>query len=984
LTGVVRRLAEGGRIDRSRPLRFRFNGREYHGFEGDTLASALLANGVRVVGRSFKYHRPRGIQGSGYEDPASVVQLTGTEDAPNALATRLALREGLEANSVNCWPGPNFDVGAMLQGAAALLPAGFYYKTFMWPHWHWFEPAIRRAAGLGRAPSSPSAGLVYESRFDHCDVLVVGAGPAGLMAALAAAHSGARVVVADDGLEAGGRLLADPATIDGGPALDWVEAVTAELDSCANVLRLQDATVWGYHEGNFLTIVERRPDKAEIHQRNRKLWAKQVVLATGAIERPIVFPNNDRPGVMLASAARSYVNEFAVRPGQRAVVFTNNESAYETVLDLCRAGIDVAAVIDTRDAVSTAAADSIGGRGIELLTGHVVRTVRGRGGVAGVVAGSRNGAATRDIACDLVCVSGGWNPTIHLFSQSRGTARFAPELATFLPDVPAQPTHVAGAVAGRFDLGCCLEGGARVGAEAARAAGFPAQPVPLPQTEPAPEYGVEPCWVVDGDVRANKKSFVDMLGDVTVADIRLAVREGYRSIEHVKRYTTAGMAFDQGKAGNVNIIGLVAGARGMAPGDVGTTTFRPPYVPVEFGAIGGSRPGPDILPTRRTPMTDWHEAAGAVMYEAGARWRRPGYYPRPGESMQQAIDRESRAVREGVGIYDGSPLGKFVLKGPDVVRLLNLVYANAWHTLAEQQGRYGVMLADDGLMVDDGVTFRLDSDRYMMMSATGNADATYARLERLVQVECPGLRVLITPVTSQWANATVCGPRAREVLARAATDIDLSRDAFPFMAVRDGRLADLPVRIFRVSFTGELSFEIITPARHGRALWETLMAAGAEFGITPVGSEANHVLRTEKGFLSFGHEVDGTVDPFDLGMSWAVSKTKADFIGKRAMQIRRNGEPRRRELVGLLSDDPEVVIPECVPLTPGGQRTDSEGFVSASVRSPSQNRSVALALLDNGRSRMGETVYARLPDRIIPARVTEPVFYDPERIRLRS
>jgi sarcosine oxidase subunit alpha len=984
MSGGAHRRAEGGAIDRARPVRFQFNGRPYSGFVGDTLASALLANGVHLVGRSFKYHRPRGIQGAGYEDASAVVQLVGDEDAPNVLATSLRLREGLSAKSINCWPGPGFDLAAVLQAASRIIPAGFYYKTFKWPHWHWFEPYIRRAAGLSRGSATGSPNLVYENRYDHCDVLVVGAGPAGLMAAVVAARSGLRVVLADDGIAPGGRLRSESTRIEGKPALVWVQAMIDELDSYPNVLRLQDATVWGYHEGNFLTIVERRPDNSRIHQRNRKLWAKQVVLATGAIERPIVFANNDRPGVMLASAVRTYLNAYAVIPGRRAVIFTNNDSAYETAFDLHDAGIDVAAVVDTRARVSSAISERLATLGIPHLIDHVIHDTRGRLRVKRVGVRPRNGGVGHAFDCDLVAVSGGWNPAVHLFSQSRAKLRYETELATLVPCEAWQETQVAGAAAGKFRLADCLRDGASAGVEAANRAGGAAEPPPRPATEPEAEYAISPCWVVDGDAEANAKSFIDMIGDVTVADIRLALREGYESIEHVKRYTTAGMGLDQGKMGNLNVIGLVAETLGRALGDIGATTFRSPYTPVEFGAIAGNRPGPFILPARRTPMTEWHETAGAKMYEAGARWQRPGYYPQPGESMQDAIERESRAVRESVGIYDGSPLGKFEIKGPDAVRLLDLAYTNAWGSLALNHGRYGVMLTDDGLMSDDSVTFRLGADRYLMMSATGNADQTYARLERMIQVERPDLKVLITPLTSQWANATVCGPKARDVLRRAGTDIDLAGDSFPFMAVREGVLAGLPVRIFRVSYTGELSFEVNTPSRHGAELWQRLIDGGADFGICPVGSEANHVLRIEKGFLSFGHEVDGTVDPFDLGMAWVVSKQKSDFIGKRAMEIRRRGEPCRRELVGLLSDDPEVTIPEGAPLTPRGDRCDSEGFVSASVRSVANNRSIALALLDNGRARMGETVHARLPERVIRATVTAPVFYDPDGSRMRS
>jgi sarcosine oxidase subunit alpha len=978
------RLAHGGQIDRNRPIRFRFNGDDYGGYAGDTLASALLANGVHLVARSFKYHRPRGIVGAGYEESGAFVQLIGKDDAPSLPMTRLALRDGLEAASVNCWPGPRFDLGAMAQWVQRLLPAGFYYKTFMWPHWHLFEPFIRRAAGLGRSPTATAADLIYESRNHHCDVMVVGAGPSGLMAALSAARAGARVMLVDDGLMPGGRLIADGAMLDGKPAADWFGRAVAELDGMPRVVRLQDATAWAYHEHNFLTVVERAPRQGWIHQRNWKVRARQVVLATGAIERALVFPNNDRPGVMLASAARGYVNAYAVKPGRRAVVVTNNDGAYDAALDLRGAGIEITAIADARPVVPSSSLTRARGAGIEVLAGHVPVDVGGSGHVHDIdVAPLTDLGRTERIPCDLVAMSGGWNPAVHLLSQSGAKLRYDNALATFLPDRTVQATHLAGAIAGAFDLPSCLIQGAEAGAAAARAAGFSARPATTPSAAPAAPYGIAPLWFVDPPGN-RKKAFVDFQSEVTLADLRLALREGFGAIEHVKRYTTAGMGLDQGKIGNVNVIGAVAAMQGRAPGEIGTTTFRPPYAPVEFGAIAAKRPGPQIFLSRRTPMTGWHEAAGAAMYEAGARWRRPGYYPRPGETMQAAIDRECLAVREGVGIYDGTPLGKFEIKGPDAVRFLDLLYTNAWGDLAVGQGRYGMMLTEDGLVLDDGVSFRIGPESWLMMSSTGNADPVYQRLERYSQIEWPDLRVVVTPVTSQWANATVCGPRARDLLRRAGTDIDLDPTAFPFMSFRHGQVAGIPARVFRVTYTGELSFEVNTAARYGLALWEALMAAGREMGIAPVGSEANHVLRVEKGFLSLGHEVDGTADPYDLGMGWLIARSKPDFIGKKALAIRRARSGPRNELVGYQFDGARTLVPEGSPITPDGRKTNSEGYVSACVWSAALKRTLALGLLRDGRRRPGERVWVRLPDRAVPATVVKPAFYDPSGARMRG
>ena len=982
MTGGDHRLPSGGRIDRSRPLRFRFNGASYDGYEGDTLASALLANGVSLTARSFKYHRPRGIVGAGVEEPSSYVELMGDAESGNQPITTVPLRDGLEARSVNCWPSPGFDLLSVNQAAARLLPAGFYYKTFMWPNWHLFEPAIRRAAGLAGAPKTTRRESRYEIRHGHCDVLVVGAGPAGLMAALAAARCGARVMLADDGPAPGGSLLGQRATLDGRPALDWVAEATAELDGTANVTRLTDATVWAYREANLLLVTERSPEAAHVVQRTWRVRAGRVVIATGAIERGLVFTDNDRPGMMLASAAQTYVNRFAVRPGRRAVVFTNNCGAYGAAADLKAAGIEIAAIVDSRTNVPDQARAVV--PDVEVLSGHIVVRSHGHRRVSGVTVRAIAGGRERRFDCDLVCVSGGWNPTVHLYSQSRSPLRYDADRAAFVPDGPArQPAAGAGAADGCFDLAEVLADGAEKGRHAAETLGFTAKAVKPPVAGQAPPYTIEPLWHVEADGAADK-AFVDLQHDVTIADIHLALREGFGAVEHVKRYTTAGMGIDQGKTGNINVIGAIATAQDIALEDVGTTTFRSPYTPVEFGALAGAREESVILPYRHTPLTAWHKQSGAEMYEAGARWRRPGYYPEPGESFQDTVNRESRAVRTGVAVYDGSPLGKFEIKGRDALRLIEMLYTNSFANLKTGMGRYGIMLSEDGLILDDGVTFKLGENHYLMSTSTAHAGEVERHMEHVLQVERPDWQVWIRPVTSQWANATICGPQARDVMAALGGDLDLSPEALPFMALRDGTVAGVPARVCRVSFTGELSFEINVRSRDAAALWDRIMAVGKPFGLTPIGSEANHVLRVEKGFLSLGHEVDGTADPYDLGMGWIMSKRKDDFIGKRAVQIRRSSGKPRRELVGLLTEDPARLITEGAPLTPDGRKAPSEGFVSASVWSVVRDRSVALGLLTNGRARIGQKAYIRLKDDVVPAEVTAPCFHDPEGKRLRS
>lgn len=971
------RLDHGGRIDRTRPLRFRFDGRDYTGFQGDTLASALLANGVRITARSFKYHRPRGIIGSGVEEPATLVELAGADASGNRPATTVMLTDGMVARSVNAWPSARFDLGAVNQLIARFIPAGFYYKTFKWPDWHLYEPAIRRAAGLAAAPSEPPQGA-FEARHAHADLLVAGAGPAGMMAALVAGRAGARVIIADEGTEAGGALLNRRLQVDGRPAMDWVAAAVAELASMPNVTCLQNATVWGYREHNLLMVHERAPRNPSLIGRNWRVRAGQVITATGAIERSLVFTGNDRPGVMLASAVQAYVNRWAVRPGSRAVVFTNNDSAYAVAADLAQAGITIAAIIDSRLSVPDPARQQVAD--IPILAGQAVVQTHGHRGVRAVSVAPVRGGASQRIACDLVVMSGGWNPAVHLWSQSRSSIEWDARLASFVPGTAAQPVLAAGAANGALELGAALADGAAKARAALDALGIAASDVPAPAASDA-SYSVEPLWTAPG---AGAKAFLDIQNDVTVADVELALREGYANIEHVKRYTTGGMGIDQGKTGNVNIIGAVADRQGTTPDSIGTTTFRSPYTPVEFGAIAGRRTGPVVLPWRHTPLTGWHIAQGAVMYEAGARWRRPGYYPRPGEAFQDCVNREARAVRESVGIYDGSPLGTYELKGRDVGRFLDWIYTTVMSSLEVGEGRYGLMLTDDGLILDDGVSFRLGADRFLMSTSTGNADAVWQHMERLLQVERPDWDVRITNVTSQWMNATICGPMARDVLQAMGTDIDLSPAAFPFMSFRDGHVAGLPARVIRVSFTGELSFEVNVRPRDLPALWEAALAAGAPMGIMPIGSEANHALRVEKGFLSLGHEVDGTVDAHDLGMSWVMSKAKPDFIGKRSVALRRATGKARRELVGVRPLDPTCQIPEGAPLTPAGRKEATEGFVTACVWSVVSDRWLGLALLRDGRARIGARAHVRLPDRVIEVEICAPVFHDPKGARLRS
>ncbi len=979
------RLPNGGRIDRSQSLTFQFNGKNYSGFQGDTLASALMANGIVTLSRSFKYHRRRGLQNYAMADVSSLVQILGSNESPNVLASVQTLYQDLRARSANCWPSVECDLGSILGLFSSLIPSGFYYKTFMLPHWHLYEPAIRKLAGFGAAPTQKS-NAIYQSCFDHCDILIVGAGPAGLMASITAAASGAKVLLVDQMSEPGGSLSFSTAVLDGLPPMKWVQQCMSKLQQMPNVTLLQNASAWGYHEGNMVTVLERIPLPKGIVFRNLKIWAKQVILATGTIERPIVFINNDLPGVMSCSAVSSYILNFGVAPGSKVVIFTNNDSAYELIATLQICGITLRAVVDARAKVLPALKELVSNAGAKLFAGSQVdKALSGCKRIKGVLLSERAKPFRKEkIACDLLCVSGGWNPTLHLFSQSRGSLRYEDSIAAFVPDQPAQATLVAGGANGTFSLQETLQQAVHRGNEAITALGFQNESTPIPtvSNEIVANYQSEVLWSTDDGQKQNK-SFVDLAGDVTVFDLNLALREGYSEIEHLKRYTTTGMGLDQGKTANVNAIGIVAEMTNQHPSVVGTTTFRPPYSPVEFGAIAGSRMGQVVLPYRHTPITQWNIQHGAAMHEAGAHWRRPAYYPKAGESMDAAIRRECAAVRNRVGIYDGSPLGKFELTGTDTTRLLNLVYTNNFSGIMEGRGRYGIMMNEDALVFDDGVTFRLGADHYLMFCSTGSAPATERKLERLVHTEQPDLDVIVTPVTEQWANATVCGPMARIMLESADSDIDFSRQQFPFMSFFDGVVADFPVRIFRVSFTGELSFEINVHSRYGLQLWEYLIELGEAWDICPVGSEANHVLRVEKGFLSMAHEVDGIVDPIDLGRGNLVDWTKSDFVGKRTMEIRRRNRTQHLELVGLYPVDQKQLIAEGAPIANLEHNKSSEGFVSACVWSDICNRTIALGLLKNGRARMGESVTAWVNGKGILAEVTAPIFYDPSGRKLR-
>ena len=983
-----RLAAAAADIDPSRILHFSFNGAPLEGHPGDTLASALLANGLRCVARSFKYHRPRGIVAAGAEEPNALVQLEGDDDEPNVLATTLLLRDGMRARSVNCWPGPGFDLAAINDRLSALFTAGFYYKTFIGApgDWNLYGPLLRRMAGLGTAPRRPIE-RECEKRYHHCDLLVAGAGPAGLQAALAAARAGARVLIADEAAAPGGMLRSSGAEIGGRPGREWAQAAAAELDAFPGVRRLADSSVAGCYDHNLFTVVERSPLPTFVDARLWKVRARRVVLATGASERPLVFADNDRPGVMSASAALAYLARYAVRPGRRAVAFTNNSSTYRIVRELVEGGLEVAALADARAHPPAALVRELETLGIEVLPATAVVRAHGSASVrAAELAPLARPRESRRIACDLVLCSGGWDPRVHLHSQSGGRPRFQAALACFVPGESAMPQGSAGAANGAFTLRECLRQGWEAGVEACRALGFAVPATPSPECSEEAALDIEALW--EAPSRAGRrKAFVDLQNDVTTEDLRQSVREGFCSVQHVKRYTTAGMGTDQGKLGNANVIGVLSQALSCSPGDVGTTTYRPPYTPIPFDVIAGRERGALVLPARRSALTEWIENAGAVMFEAGAGYRRPRYFPKAGEDMAAAVAREALACRCDAGIYDGSPLGKFELCGPGALTFLERIYANRWHDLDIGQGRFGWMLREDGRLLDDAVTFRRGEERYLMFAGSGAAAHVEAHLERLLQIEWPSLPVFLTVVTSQWTNICVCGPRAREVLEGAGAEGDLDTGDLPFLTMREMRVAGVPALVARAGYTGELSFEVNVRARDGVAVWEALVRAGEPLGLTLVGSEASMVMRCEKGFVSAGFEGDGILNPFDAGYGWAVDMSKKDFIGRRSLVRDANAGGIRPRVVGLLPDDGARVPPDGSPLVEAGAPPDSPpviGYVSQACHSPNLGRAIALAVLDDGRRRIGERIEVATLEGRIAACVTRPCFVDPAGVRMRS
>lgn len=978
------RLPESGSINRSTPLRFTFNGKAYTGYEGDTLAAALIANGVDLIGRSFKYHRPRGVYSAGTEEPNALVTVGKSIEArPNLRATEVYLTNGMTAKSQNCWPSVEHDIGAATGLVSRVIGAGFYYKTFMWPAkaWKTYEYFIRHAAGLGSPPEGPDE-ATYDHRHAHCDVLVIGGGPAGLAAASSAAQAGARVMLCDDRAKPGGTLAWLDARIEDSAATDWVITAAGALDNLTNVDRLSDTTAFAIGDDNHVLLEQR------FGWKDRRLWKvrpKRIVLAGGAIERPIVFPGNDVPGVMLASAVRRYVREFGVRPGNRAVIVTNNDSGYDAVADLERAGVKVAGIIDIRSQHSEAIKAKAGS--VSVHAGAFVTGTNGSKRVTGIDIETASGA--RHIDCDTICVAGGWTPGLQLYSQRQGNLRFDETIGAHLPVDASEPMAVIGAAAGTFSLQQCLADGWRAGRDAVLRLGFkdPGNHAFSVNCSESVDTDGSAALPVKKILSAKQKAFVDLQNDVTCADLSLALGEGYISIEHVKRYTTTGMGTDQGKTSNINAIRTVAAITGVSPSEIGHTTFRPPFSPVSMGAVAGNNRGKLVGPTRRTPFHASCTKAGVVFLESGA-WLYPRYYPKAGESMAAAIDREVRNTRKNVGMVDMSSLGKIDVQGPDALTFLERVYCNNLATLKTGRVRYSLMLREDGILFDDGTVTRLGDNHYLITTTTARAGEAWMHLENLRQAHWSDLRVSLTSVTDAWASIAIAGPKARGLVQALTDDIDCSPDAFPPSSMQEGTIDGMPVRIFRVSFSGELGFEINIPAEYAPALWNLLEQQGASYSLMPYGLEALDILRIEKGHISVGTEIDGRTTAADVGLGRMVS-AKKDFIGKALLQRPAFTAPGRRQLVGLKAKDGKSEIPYGAQITAKkwtGTPQDTQGHSTACIKSPTLGESIALALVTDGHSRMGETVWAVSPvaDASVQVEITSPHFFDPDGSRVKS
>ena len=997
---MSKRLPEGGLlIDRNKPIKFEFNGKKLSGFEGDTLASALLSNDQVLVGRSFKYHRPRGIVASGSEEPNALINLGEKEKfEPNQRATTIELFDGLKAASQNHWPSLDFDIGVVNNYLARFLPAGFYYKMFIHPRPFWkyiYEPFIRQSAGLGRAPSQKDNSQ-YEHFYAFYDLVIVGGGISGLNAALTAAESGLKILIIEQTPDWGGRCLVDFSTIGDETSAEYVFRLVSELKKFQNVTMRSRMTGAGVYDHGYILGYERLNDHlAEEDGPRHRLWrirAKQIITATGSIERPISFPSNDIPGVMLASAVRDYAMNFGVATGNKIAVYTNNDDAYRTAITLNEFGVEVPIIVDARGSGGGALAERAKALGIRVENGKAISKVFGKKRVEAISICEHkdSGKGNEKIACDCIAMSGGWSPVVHLYSHCGGKLKWDEKMALFKPDSSAKPTShdglpfvtAVGSANGFLLMQEVLKDAREGCLEVVEASGGKVKNESFKLIEQEYENSIEAIWIApqDADIKKRSKIWLDFQNDVKINDVELAAREGFESVEHTKRYTTLGMATDQGKLSNINGLAILSSSLGKEIPKVGTTTFRPPYTPISLGSIGGSARDDLFQPVRKTPMHDWHENNGAYMEPVG-QWRRPFCYPQAGETYAKAVEREINQTRSSLGILDASTLGKLLVTGPDAGKFLDMLYTNMMSTLKMGKCRYGLMCSENGFLIDDGVVARIDEQTWLCHTTTGGADSIHAHMEEWLQTEWWDWKVYIANVTEQYAQIGVVGPNARKLLEKIG-DVDVSREALGFMEWKDGNLGKYDARIFRISFSGELSYEIAVPAKQGLAFWGELIEAGKEFQVMPYGTEALHVMRAEKGFIMIGDETDGTVIPQDLNLDWAISKKKDDYLGKRAQERSFMVYPSRWKLVGLETLDGSVLPDGAYAIAdgvnPNGQKS-TQGRITSSYFSPTLKRGIAMGLVMNGPGRIGEIIkFPKIDGTVIRAKITSPVFYDPD------
>ncbi len=989
-------------IDETYRISFKFNGKTYYGFKGDTLASALLANDIHLVGRSFKYHRPRGIMTAGSEEPNAIVQLHNNtpRTEPNVRATEVEIYEGLEATSQNCWPSVNFDIGGINNFLSPVLPAGFYYKTFMWPakFWEKYEYFIRKSAGLGKSPTKPDPDI-YEHKYIHCDVLIIGAGISGIIAAKTSAKNGYKTLLVDEKSYLGGSTIyqnSDHFKINNQISNSWLDKEISEIKKIKNLQIKMRTSVAAFHGYNFLLARENLTDHLPLNQRDNKtrqrllkIRAKKVITATGSLERPLIFNNNDRPGVLLSSAIKEYANFYGVACGEKIILFTNNDSAYETAISLLQKGINIEAIIDNREEIDSKLIKETEKNNVKVYKGYSVVNTYGYKKInkISIMKLSKDGQRVINpkinISCDCLGISGGWTPAVHLFTQSGGKLKFREKDQVFVPKVYPSDQISIGSCNGDFTLDEIFLNTPKNIKDFLNINKTEYDSIEVQSSFNNSKRNI---WLLPSDkVIGKTKPFVDFQNDATAKDIRLALREGFRSIEHVKRYTTTGMGTDQGKLGNMHALGIISEISGTKMGELGTTTFRPPYTPLTFGTIVGRNVREYFDIFRKTPIHEWHTHNNAKFENVG-QWKRAWYYPKEGENMYGAVQRESKAARDSAGILDASTLGKIDIQGTDASEFLNRVYTNSWSKLAIGKCRYGLMLNEDGMVYDDGVTTRLAENHYIMTTTTGGAATVLGKLEDYLQTEWPDLDVYLSSVTDHYATISVCGPNSKKIISKIIPNLNLSDENFPHMSFKNSKIGKIKCRIMRISFTGELSYEINIQANYAKSLWEKCMEVGKEFNITPYGTETMHLLRAEKGFIIVGQDTDATMTPIDLQMDWIVSKKKYDFIGKRSLYRSDTIKDDRKQLVGLLTENPNEILEEGAQIVADISKSPIEmlGHVTSSYYSPNLKKSIALGVVRGGKNMMGQKLIIPMQDKKINVIVSDPVFLDKENKRLNA